>query len=267
MTSRSHGIVVGIKVGFTVGSIVGFTVGMSLFAAPLARASDHTNLEENLPTTLTDARPIPYLGREMQGALRYEHDSIGREQFRLEPRFEAGFPRNGQIALRAPGVWNLGDGTDLGRAAGDFLYNLNQETRVLPSLSLGVGVEAPTGRGQRGFDPEARVYLTKSLPSSFFHQLHLNGLWQWNVASREGERPGRYRVALGYSFRVSPSVLGIVDVVRDQRMARGAHENLVELGARYQLSPRAVLAFGAGIGAFEQSPRSRFTLGFQYFAF
>ncbi len=56
-------------------------------------AADHTNLEENIPTQVEDAYPLPYLNREVQAFGRYEQDREGRDLFRWEPRMEIGFAR------------------------------------------------------------------------------------------------------------------------------------------------------------------------------
>ena len=42
----------------------------ALSVAPVV-ASDHMNLEENLPTELEDAYPIKFRSREIQGIVRY----------------------------------------------------------------------------------------------------------------------------------------------------------------------------------------------------
>ncbi len=239
-----------------------------------AGAVDHVNLEEGLPVEVTDAYPLAYLGREVQGRLQYRLTGEGEHQARFEPRFEFGLPYNGQVSVRVPLVLGFGlpqqDAEfNLGRVALDYLYNFNQETLSLPALSLVVGVEAPDTRTGGSFDPFGRVLLTKMLPgSTLWHRVHLNGAIQINVGRESGERPWRYTVAAGYDVRLGATVVGVVDVVRDQSMREGMVSTFGELGLRIQVTPLLAVALGGGGGATDDGePVARGTFGFQWFAF
>ncbi len=231
----------------------------------VARGGDHTNLEEHLPVTITDARPTPYLGSELQGAFRYQRDRTGANVLWAEPRLEVGFPRNAQLTLKAPGTWRIDERAELGRVTGEVFYNLNQQTLILPMLAFAVAVEAPTERHTAGWDPEFRVFLTKNVPgSAYYHALHLNGAYQHNFARLAEERSGRYRFAVGYGMRLSTSFLGLISFVREQKMLYRWYENILEAGARYQANHLLVLSFGGGVGIGEQSPLLRVTFGIQH---
>jgi len=248
----------------------------SLLAALLLSASparaDHTNLEEGLPVEVTDAYPLEYLGREVQTRLQYRYTAEGAHETYIEPRFELGVPYNGQLAVRVPMVGRFMNGEqrfDLGRVALDYMYNVNQETLSIPAFSLVGGVEAPDTREGGSFDPFARLLISKMIPgSTFWHRVHLNGTIQANVDRKDAERAFRYVVVAGYDFRLTPTMIGVIDAVRDQPMQDGPASNFGELGIRVQITPLFALAFGGGAGASDEGdPVARGTAAFQWFAF
>lgn len=230
-----------------------------------ALAADHTNLEEGLPTDLTDAVPIGYLGREVQGFLRYQHDDGGAEDFLGEARLEFGFPRNAQISVS--GSYRFGevepDGFQPTRLEG--LYNFNQESRWLPSTALAAALDFPTGNDSHGFDPTVKAILTKTVPfTERFQQIHLNFEWRFNDDVQPDERSGGWRAIAGYSVRLGPQALGILDVLREVQLEDGHEQNIAEAGLRYQLTPLAVVSGAVGAGFGDESPDVRIRLGIQY---
>lgn len=244
-------------------------LGAAAAFAPSALAGDHTNLDEHLPVTFTDARPIGYLAGESQGMFRFQRESTGENVLHAVPRLEFGFPRNAQISVSVPGKWKLShERPELGRIAGEVFYNLNQQTLTLPMVAIAAAVEAPTEKNTAGWDPEARLFLTKNIPgSSYYHAIHLNGAYQWNVARLAEERAGRYRFSVGYSFRLATSLLGLAGFTREQRMLYRWHENHAEVGVRFQVNHLLVLSFGGSVGIGEQSPLMRFVFGIQHRSF
>lgn len=236
--------------------------------------ADHTNLEEGLPVEVTDAYPLEYLGREVQGRLQYRYTAEGAHQAHIEPRFEFGFPYNGQFAVRVPMIGSYADDEDgrfdLGRVGLEYMYNFNQETLTVPAISVVGGVEAPDTRHGGSFDPFARLLVSKMIPGSkFWHRLHLNGLIQPNVDRKDEERAFRYMAVVGYDFRLTATLIGVVDAVRDQPMREEQPaSNFGELGLRVQVTPLLALSFGAGAGASDDGdPVGRGTAAFQWFAF
>jgi len=238
-------------------------LGLAVPAA--ANAADHTNLEEGLPLSVTDARPIGYLGREIQGVFRYEHTDRDEDAFLGETRLEFGFPRNAQLSISVPYLFGEIEPDGFQAVRGEFLYNLNQEDVLLPSFSLAAALDFPMGNDAHGFDPVLKAIVTKSIPfTEHFQQVHLNFEWLFNDDVRSGERARSWRAVAGYSVRLGPDTLGLFDVVREMTLERGRRENLVELGIRHQLTPRAVFSAGVGAGVGDESPDVRGTLGFQY---
>jgi hypothetical protein len=249
------------------------SLGCALLLAPARVAlADHSNLEEGLPVEVTDAYPLEYLGRELQTRLQYRYRSEQPDEAYLEPRFELGVPYNGQLAVRVPMVARLGAQSErfnLGRVALEYMYNLNQETLSIPAFSLAAGTEAPDTRQGGSFDPFGRVLISKMIPgSSYWHRIHLNGTLQANAARERDERAVRYVAIVGYDFRITATVIGVIDAVRDQPMRRQPANNFGEFGLRAQITPLLGLAFGAGAGASDSGEAlARGTAAFQWFAF
>lgn len=238
-------------------------------ASSRAFASDHTNLEEEQPVTVTDAYPANYLDREVQGTVQYRRTNNGQNVFVFVPRLEFGYPRNAQVSVAMPFLGVTSERVYAGRANAEFMYNLNEETLTIPALALVAAADMPTGRDrnadvEHGVDPIVRAYLTKSIPgTSYWNRIHLNASYQFNVARDSNERTGRYWLAAGYSFRISSSIISIVDAAREQRMTRDV-ENYAELGFRYQANPLLVLALGGGVGFADESSPARVTVSMQY---
>ncbi|ONH84225.1 hypothetical protein APZ41_005270 [Roseomonas mucosa] len=245
---------------------------------PAARAADHNNLEENLPTRIEDAYVTPYNGIEAQSFFGYDRSRVGRrgrggsDVFTLGPRIEMGLFRNFQASVAVP--YRVGNGPDTQQ--GDFdvqtLYNLNSEGVRLPALSLGVGVDQPFGAGNGGTETSVKFVATKSIGSigtSYVpRRLHLNAAWFHNydpIRSEDGrERRDRYLVGIGYSQPISNDAVLVADIYRETLRDSRRAENMVEVGARYQLTPQTVLSGSIGTGIAERSPAVRVVVGVQH---
>lgn len=234
-----------------------------------AAAADHTNLDEGLPLEITDAYPLEYPAREAQLRVHYEYTPEGDHELLYVPRFELGFPRNAQLGLEVPFLQRNDDSFEIGRVRPELFYNLNQETLTVPALSLAADAQAPTGPDAKGFDPGALVVLTKAIPGGYWHRLHLNGHYTVNLEQRDDERPGMYRVALGYDFRLGSSATAIIDAVRREEEKRDEPAmNFGEIGIRYSATPLLVFSAGAGGGmSDDEDPFVTGTLALQYLAF
>lgn len=261
----------------TAGHHLGPILALSIAVAVLGTSrrawpADHTNLEEGLPVEVIDAYPLEYLGREVQVRAQYRYTAEGEHQAILEPRFDVGFPYDGQFALKAPLITRFGEnGTefDLGRMSFDFLYNFNQETLTVPALALVMGVEAPDTQVGGSFDPLGRMVVTKMIPgSALWQRLHLNASFQGNVDRAEDERAWGYLLAVGYDVRLSATMIGVIDAVRDQPLRDGPASNFGEMGVLVQIEPLLAIALGGGAGASDEGDFvTRGTAGFQWFAF
>ncbi len=233
-------------------------------APRLVTAADHVNLEEGLPTQLEDARPIAYGGREIQLAVGYER---GDEEntFILNPRYEIGLLPNTQVSVDVPFRFGEGDKHESGNLEFEAMYALWQEGVWLPAVALAGFVEAPTGLHATGFDPGAKLLITKMpwVRTHWLHELHLNLQALRNTARADGENEYRFRGVVGASFRLGPDGIGIVNFLREQERLEGEVANLVEAGYRMQLTPFTVLSIGAQAGVNNDAYDFGATLGWQ----
>lgn len=232
--------------------------------AAAARASDHTNLEEGLPTQVEDAYPTAYRNREFQLQGRYERTKDGKNQFVLDPRLEYGFARNWQAKISAPFRLGSGDRTGSGDIGLEAFYNFNTESLSLPALAISARADLPTGKNSRGVDTTFKFIATKTLGAgSQLQRLHLNLIYRNNAKANFGERSNRYAAIVGYSQRLNADTIGILDFVREQELERGKTSDIFELGLRRQVTPLRALSLGAGVGLGNDSPKFRLTAGLQ----
>lgn len=115
--------------------LVAFGVGQTF----LVFAADHSNLEENIPTQVEDAYPLPYLNREFQSSFRYEQTRDGADSFRLEPRVEVGFARNWQDRISTPFLMGSADQSGSRNLIAEAMYNFNQESLLMPAVHNWMG--------------------------------------------------------------------------------------------------------------------------------
>jgi len=237
-----------------------------LIAAMPAFAIDHKNLDESRPIRLEDAYPVASgeIAVEAGGGFRLARRGPDQGFFPLALLYGA-LP-NLQVGVGSTLFTDPREVDDRPRS-GDLhfsaLYNFNQETLSLPALALKVGLDAPTGVGSRGFGVEVKGIVTKSVERL---SLHLNAGYEFATAARDDERDGRYDLALGFSYPVGAPQFTratlVGDVFAEQAGRRGESITVgVELGLRYQLTPRIVWDVGMGTEFEGPADRSRFLLG------
>lgn len=226
-------------------------------------AADHLNLEEGLPTELEDAYPVAFRGREIQAVARYQQMDDGKDQMLLEPRIEFGFAPNAQARISAPFLLGNADKTDSGNVGLELFYNFNTEGVILPAFALAGRADFPSGREAAGIDTTVKAIATKSITKMGLDRIHVNGAWIHNAGNHSIHREDRYKLVFGYSRRIGPDTVLVADYVREQEKERGKTADILEIGARHQLTPLTVLSAGAGAGISKHSPEFRFTFGFQ----
>jgi hypothetical protein len=239
-------------------------IAITAIVSMTVTAADHSNLEEGLPTELTDAYPIGFMGREIQAIFRYERGEDGVDSFEVQPRLEFGWVRNMQFSVHAPILMGEIEPDGFGDTTVEAFWNLNQETLHTPALALAGAVDLPTGPDDHGLDPTVKVILSKLIGRTWqYHAVHLNLIYQFNDNRQSDERAGRYKAVVGYSGRVNNETIFVADVVREQEMEDDEEINLIELGLRIQATPRTVVSLGAGFGISDESPDVRGVLGIQ----
>ena len=231
--------------------------------AASASAIDHKNLDEGRPLRLEDAYPIAHgeLAIEAGAGFTLQRRGADRGFFPVEllygplPNLQVGVGTT--LSTDPHEIDDRPKSGDLGFSA---LYNVNQETLTLPALALKVGVDAPTGVDARGVGVEAKGIVTKSVERL---SLHLNAGYEFITSSREDERDGRYELAIGASYpvgapRFTRATL-VADVFAEQSLRHGERATVgIEVGLRYQLTPRVVWDVGGGTEFAGPAERARF---------
>src|SRR5438876_4032854 len=203
-------------------------------------AIDHKNLDENRPLRLEDAYPIASgeIAVEMGVGFTLQGRGSNRGVFPVEllwgalPNLQVGI---GTLLSTDPR--EIDDRPKSGDVRLSALYNFNQETLTLPAFAIKLGLDAPTAIGARGFAIEAKGIVTKSIERL---SLHLNAGYEFLTSTRDDERDGRYKLALGASYPVGAPQFTratlVGDVFAEQAIRRGEPTTVgTELGVRYQL--------------------------------
>jgi hypothetical protein len=236
-----------------------------------AEAIDHGNLDENRPVRIEDAYAIAHgeIAIEAGAGFMLQRRGANRGIFPVELLYGA-FP-NLQVGIGtslSTDPREIDDRPKSGDLRLGVLYNFNQETLALPAFAVKVGVDTPTGVDARGFAVEVKGIVTKSVERL---SVHLNAGYEFLTSTRDEERDGRYKLALGASYPVGApkftraTIVG--DVFAEQSVA--TREPTVvgtEVGLRYQLTPRIVWDVGVGTEFAGPAHRSSFfmTTGFSF---
>jgi hypothetical protein len=233
-------------------------------SAGTAYAIDHGNLDEGRPLRLEDAYPIGHgeFAIEAGAGFTLQRRGADRGLFPIEllygalPNFQVGI---GTALSTDPR--EIDDRPKSGDLRFSALYNFNQETLTLPALAVKLGLDAPTGVDAHGFRIEAKGIVTKSFERL---SLHLNAGYEFITSSREDERDGRYKLAIGASYPVGAprftraTLIG--NVFAEQSSRRGDPTTVgTEVGLRYQLTPRIVWDAGVGTEFAGPAARSKFS--------
>jgi hypothetical protein len=229
-----------------------------------AYAIDHKNLDEGRPLRLEDAYPIAHgeFAIEAGAGFTLQRRGADRGLFPVEllygplPNLQVGV---GTMISTDPR--EIDDRPKSGDLRFGALYNFNQETIVWPAFAVKLGLDAPTGVDAHGFGVEAKGIITKSIERL---SLHLNAGYEFLISTRDDERDGRYKLAVGASYPVGAprftraTLVG--DVFAEQSSRHGDPTTVgTELGLRYQLTPRIVWDVGVGTEFAGPAERSKFS--------
>ncbi|QWV92964.1 transporter [Geomonas oryzisoli] len=241
-------------------------LSLLIITGTAAYASDHTNLDENLPTELQDAYATPFRNREVQGVVRYIDEDPGN-RFVYQPRFEFGVLPNTEFTVQGTFYSGNTDRTGSGDVSAEVLYNFNTESLYLPAFALAVNADFPTGERSAGVDVTTKVILSKMpyVRTTWLHRLHANLIWKRNAGrDRATERHVQFKGIIGFSCRAGKDQSLVLDYVREQKEKKHEESNVVEAGLRRQLTPYTIGSIGAGAGFGDASERYRVTIGVQH---
>ena len=229
-----------------------------------AYALDHKNLDEGRPLRLEDAYPIAdgEFAIEAGAGFTLQRRGADRGFFPGEllygplPNLQVGV---GTIFSTVPR--EIDDRPKSGDLRFSALYNFNQETIALPAFAVKLGLDAPTGVNAHGFGIETKGIVTKSVKRL---SLHLNAGYEFLTSTRDDERDGRYKLAIGASYPVGAPRFTRATLVGDVFAEQSSHHGDpttvgTELGLRYQLTPRIVWDVGVGTEFAGPAERSKFS--------
>ncbi len=214
-------------------------------------AIDHGNLDAGRPLRLEDAYTIADGEIAIEGGARFTLQRRGSNQgvFPVEVLYGA-YP-NLQLSIGTSLSTDPRDVDDRPKS-GDLqvsaLYNFNQETISLPAFAVGLGVDTPTGVQAHGYGIDVKGIITKSIGRL---SLHLNAGYEFLISTPREDRDGRYQLSLGASYPIAAPQFTratlVGDVFAEQSTQRSEPPFVgIEIGLRYQLTPRMVWDVGVG---------------------
>ena len=224
-----------------------------------------SNLDENLPTEIEDARPVDTGEKEFQLPLRWEREKSGRNRFVYEPQLQWGFAEGWQGSVSVRGFGGSASHINSGDLRVKLMRQFAKERAVLPALAAFLEVDVPTGQRSRGVDPGLRLVATKTLsarPNT--HQVHFNALWIRNNAPLPDAHGRRVRLLAGYSTPLAERTVLVADVIRQHERERGQMSTIAEVGLRQEVARRTMVSFAVGSGrGGESAPRWRLHAAFE----
>jgi outer membrane putative beta-barrel porin/alpha-amylase len=229
-----------------------------------AYAIDHKNLDEGRPLRLEDAYPIAHGEFAIEAGAGFTLQRRGTDRGLFPVELLYGALPNLQVGigtLLSTDPHEIDDRPKSGDLRLSALYNFNQETIVWPAFAVKLGLDAPTGVDAHGFGVEAKGIITKSVERL---SLHLNAGYEFLTSTRDDERDGRYKLAIGASYPVGAPRFTRATLVGDvfaEQSSRHSDPTTVgtELGLRYQLTPRIVWDVGVGTEFAGPAERSKFS--------
>jgi outer membrane putative beta-barrel porin/alpha-amylase len=240
-----------------------YLLAVLLLVPVSAEAIDHKNLDEGRPLRLEDAYAIATGEIALEAGAGFTLQRRGPDHGVFPIELLYGALPNVQIGVGmtlATEPRKVDEPTKSGDIRVGALYNLNQETLVIPAFGVKVEVELPTGVESKGVDVEIKGVVTKSIERL---SLHVNAAYLFVTDTDRGERDGRYELVLGASYPIGAPKFTratlVGDVFTEQSTHRG-EANVVgaELGLRYQLTPSMIWDVGVGTEFAGPSERSRF---------
>lgn len=241
-------------------------VALLLLWTSVGAASDHANLEENIPTQMEDAYASERGSREFQAVVTYADEGSEHRMIYI-PTLELGVLPRTQLDLSATFYTGSAERTGSGDVGVELLHNFNAESTVVPATALVVGAGFPAGENSGGVDLTAKLILTKKVfpQATLPHGMHVNLAWTRNAGrDREAERRDLFTWILGFSVTTGKDTTLLMDYVREQMEEKHQEGNLVEAGIRHALGHSYMFTAGAGVGLGADSEDYRLTVSLHY---
>ncbi|MCJ2040391.1 hypothetical protein MKK55_15770 [Methylobacterium sp. J-059] len=175
--------------------------------------------------------------------------------------------RLGTVSADVPGSTeggtkaNLGGTTRLGA-----LYQITDESKVMPIVGLLGRVRALYGPGGTAYETEGTLLFGKTLRSGELPlgvSLNLGGVYRFDPAP--GERTTRALLNASVGQAISTDTALVATYAREQQELGQPNYSLVQVGARHRVkSQRAILGVAVGFGLNRNTPQLQLAVAIQW---
>lgn len=235
-------------------------------------ATDHTNLERGIPTSLEDIEPIERGDVQVQITGRYLRLAGKRNTGEMEPRLIWGAFEKTQLVIATPLLLGQPEAPGNGDILVSALRKLWDDSpeRLWPGVAFVVDVRLPTGEERAGFHSGVNVELTAVLKKDVGqHSFHMNIAHEWVAAhsTEEQFQQSIWSVIAGHDVPLTDRMVIVTDVLWRQADIRHTTDIvLFEAGIRIGLSERLVagMGIGAGLNRGPETPHATTTAGLQF---
>ncbi len=188
---------------------------------------------------------------------------------RLVPTLELGLFRNFELDVAVPILLGTADRAGSGNIEVSALYNFKNKGLLLSAFAITGRAALPTGKKATGVDTSIKGILTKTITET--HRPHANFEYTFNQepsaefidGQLKTERQERYTAIAGYSGRVGPITVLVINYVHQQERLKDELYDWAEIGIRKQVTPRVVFSIGGSTGLTKETPNFLVNLGLQ----
>lgn len=236
-----------------------------LVAAARVACADPQSLSTNVPVQIEDALVTKYGNMTLQLDTRFTRDPHGRGTGNLaaSPVIKVGALPGLQIDIGP--AYNFGDkgSSNAGNGTIDALYQINQNSKWIPSFAVHGYYQTPYGAGHKSAQYTVRGIATKYLGDERAPRLHLNLTLVHLTQPSATQRTDQLEMAVGVSALLRPDTAIVADVVHGAKTDKKANQTFLDVGLRHEISETWAISGGVGVGIAQESPGFRVFFGLQ----
>ena len=226
---------------------------------PFRAHADPQALSTNVPIQVEDALVTKYGNMTVQLDTRFTRDRIGRgsQSLAASPVLKFGLLPGLQVDIGPS--YGFGDkgSSNQGNGTLDALYQINQDSKYIPSFAIHGYYQTPYGAGHKSATYTARAIATKYLGDDKAPRLHANLTIYHLTQPSPTQRTDQLEMAFGISALLRPDTAIVADVVHGAKPDKRASQTFLDVGLRYEISDGWAVSGGVGAGIAQQSPAFR----------
>lgn len=236
-----------------------------LATAPALAQEEGTRPGAGAPFSIGDAYTQEPGQFQFEGAFGYERGRDGRDLFEPAPTLKYGL--TDRLELSLGGAYGLGDSSSAnqGGVSPGMAFRLLDQRAWMPTVAVTGAVDLPFGPGHGSVGTEwgaVASWVTGRRPGAW--GLHLNATWLARPDPRDAERR-HGRLFGGAVSHVLDAETVLVAAYVEESQDRGERSlRLVEAGFERQIGEETAIAFAAGAGLNDDSPRFRLRAVLKY---